>query len=288
MGKKLSVIIVTYNSSQLINNCLDSIYKYNDIGGDLEVIIVDNNSQDQENLFVNLQLNYPEDIKLIRNPKNGGYGCGNNLGVSHSTADYFIFMNPDIQILNPVFKKLISAFEQNINLGMMGVTFADKSNSFYFKPEYFSVFKALILKIHLHFALFNSQQMYLSGSFLMFEKDAFAESGGFDENIFLFYEEADISNRIQSIGKQIELAKDIEVFHLTHNRPFNIKLADIERDSLEYYLNKYQISTKKIFKTHLLIFKFKFFIANLLNNQSKKQIFKGWIDLIGERLIKFD
>ena len=51
MNKQLSIIIVTYNSEKLIFECLDSIYKYNDIGDSLEVIIVDNCSNDQEKVF---------------------------------------------------------------------------------------------------------------------------------------------------------------------------------------------------------------------------------------------
>jgi hypothetical protein len=120
----------------------------------------------------------------------------------------------------------------------------------------------------------------------MFNKKIFIEAGAFDENLFLFYEEADISNRILKTGKHLVLAKDIEVFHLKHNNTFNARLASNELDSLEYYINKYKLSPQKILKAHLLIYKIKFFVAMVLNNPSKKQLFRNWINLIKKYLVK--
>lgn len=280
MIKKISIVVLTYNSEQLIFDCLDSIYKFNDIGDSLEVIVVDNNSNDQKKVFTSIREKYPNDLQLINNPVNNGYGSGNNLGIKHSTSDYIIIMNPDVRILNPIFKNLISKFENNSRIGMLGVTFADKSNPFYFKPEYVSLLKSLFFNIYIYFKLFNRNQMYMSGSFLMFDKKAFVDAGLFDENLFLFYEEADISNRILKTGKYPALAKDIEVYHLKHNIVFNDRLAAIELDSLEYYLNKYKLCSKKTFKTQVLLYKIKYFAASLLMNSQKKQLFENWIDLL--------
>ncbi|MDO9254789.1 MAG: glycosyltransferase [Bacteroidales bacterium] len=286
MIKQLSIIILTYNSEQLIFDCLDSIYRFNDIGDTLEVIVVDNNSYDQKEVFTSIQEKYPIDLKLINNPVNNGYGGGNNLGIKHSTADYIIVMNPDVRIQNPIFKDLISKFENNKKIGMLGVTFADKSNPFYLKPEHLSLFKLIFFKIYTTFQLYNMNQMYMSGSFLMFDKNIFIQAGEFDENLFLFYEEADISNRILRLGKNVFLAKNIEVYHLTHNRVFNDKLAAIELDSLEYYLKKYNLSFEKIFNTHILIYRIKYLAASILLHPQKKQLFKNWIDLLRTHIVK--
>lgn len=286
MLKKLSVVIVTFNSEHLIFDCLDSIYQYNDIGNALEVIVVDNNSQDQQRVFTSIQEKYPKDLQLINNPENNGYGSGNNLGIKHSTAEHFIVMNPDVRILNPIFKELLLKFENNRKIGMLGVTFADKSNPFYLKPEYHTLFRSLFFKIYTFLKLYNMNQMYFSGSFLMFNKKTFIDAGTFDENLFLFYEEADISNRILNLDKQLVLAKDIEVYHLTHNRAFNIELASIEMDSLEYYLNKYQLSFEKAFNSLLLIYNIKYLVAFLLIHPSKKHLFKNWINLLRMHVIK--
>lgn len=288
MDKQLSVIIVTYNSKHLIYDCIDSVYNFNDIDDALEVIVVDNDSSDQEGLFEGIRKRYPHDIKLIKNKFNGGYGSGNNLGVQNCTAKYIVVMNPDVRIINPIFSKLISKFESDNEIGMLGVMYADKSFPFYFKPEYVSLLGAIMFKLYILLRLFNMNKMYMTGCFLMFEKKTFIEIGGFDENIFLFYEESDVANRILKTGKHLILAKDVEVYHLMHIRSFNDKLASIELDSLEYYLNKYQHPPKRIFKTILLMYKIKYFVASIFGFTTKKKIFKEWIDLLNIKAIKLN
>ena len=92
MKKELSVILVTYNSNKLIHDSLDSIYKYNDLGDQLEVIVVDNCSADQEIVFSKIGESYPE-VVLLKNTANNGYGNGNNVGVLASKAKHFVVMN---------------------------------------------------------------------------------------------------------------------------------------------------------------------------------------------------
>ena len=81
-NKKLSIIIVLYNSGKLIFECLDSLYRYNDIGSSLEIILVDNCSSDREFVFDKVRKDYPSDIILIKSLINGGYGHGNNQGAA--------------------------------------------------------------------------------------------------------------------------------------------------------------------------------------------------------------
>ena len=75
--KQLSVIIVTYHSEEDIYDCLDSLWQHCDIPQqDVEVIIVENSSE-CEPMFSKLRELYGDDIVLIRNTHNGGYGQGN-------------------------------------------------------------------------------------------------------------------------------------------------------------------------------------------------------------------
>lgn len=288
MIKLLSIIIVTYNSERLIFDCLDSIFTHNDIGDSLEIIVVDNNSTDQTLISDKIKNKYSFDVIFIANKINGGYGFGNNAGVKQCSAKHFIVMNPDVRILYPIFKTLLSTFNTNPKIGMLGVTFSDKSSPLYFKPEFLTFFRLLLVKISMYLGTYKIHQMYMSGSFLMFNKRAFLEAGSFDENFFLFYEEPDISNRILSTGNQLVFEKNILVNHLTHNRTINPKLASIELDSLEYYLKKYQIPPIKVFKSYLWNYRIKFAIATILLNTAKKTTFRGWILLIKEKISRLN
>jgi len=279
MNKQLSIIIVTYNSEKLIFECLDSIYKYNDIGDSLEVIIVDNCSNDQEKVFEKIKTEYPNDIILIKSPINGGYGHGNNQGVKIASASRFIVMNPDVRLVVPVFSKILAKFDTNKRIGLMGVTFTDGSNHLYFKPEHTSFMKLVLNRFLIKFGLYKSNEMFFSGSFLVFDKLTFESAGYFDENIFLFHEEPDISNRILSVGSKVVLANDISVLHLAHGREINTFLLKVGCESRHYYFDKYNGNIDRYYSNYLLIYRFKYLLAVLLRNEIKKHEFLAWIKM---------
>jgi GT2 family glycosyltransferase len=277
MNKKISIVIVTYNSKNLIFECLDSIYRYNDIGDSLEIIIVDNCSKDQDSVFEKIKTDYHNDIILIKSPSNNGYGHGNNQGVKMVSSNHFIVMNPDIRLVEPIFKRILEKFEKNEKIGMMGVTFSDGSNHLYFKPEHTNFIKLVLSRFLIRFGLYNSNEMFFSGSFLIFNKSIFENAGCFDENIFLFHEEADISNRILLAGNEVVLATDISVIHLAHGREVNLFLLKVGSESRHYYFKKYNGNIDKFYSNYLLIYRLKYIVALLLNNKIKKDEFVAWI-----------
>ena len=82
---KLSVIIVAYNSTKVLLDCLKSIQCYNDIGQDLEVIIVDNYKDSDLNQSMFKDYNYV--VTYVKSNDNRGFGAGNNIGALKSTSD---------------------------------------------------------------------------------------------------------------------------------------------------------------------------------------------------------
>ena len=144
---KLSLIIVTYNSSNHIYDCLDSVFTYNDIGKDLEVIIVDNNSQEQLMMFDGVRAKYGDKVVLINSGKNGGYGYGNNFGIKMSSSPIVIVMNPDVRLVEPLFQQILDIFESQ-TLGMIGVSFVDGSSPFYYKPGHVTLFKEVFIYLN--------------------------------------------------------------------------------------------------------------------------------------------
>ena len=85
--KKISIIIVNFNNYRDLTNCLESIYKFNDIDERLEVIVVDNST---EKCFdINFYTEY-SNIKMIRS-QNLGFGYSNNIGALNSKSEYLMF-----------------------------------------------------------------------------------------------------------------------------------------------------------------------------------------------------
>ena len=270
---KISIILVTYNSSKHIYDCIDSIYKYNDIGDDLEVIVVDNNSEEQQTMFHRLRQLYGEKILLADSGRNGGYGFGNNVGFRMSTSPVVIVMNPDVRIVSPIFKDVLKAFEEP-SVGMIGVDYVDGSCPYYFKRDYSTLMNSLLFKYYVKRRKYDSRRMYMTGSFLAFRKLAFEKAGKFDENLFLYSEEADITNRILASGYQAVWCPSIKVFHFAHGRAFNQYLDTVRLESGLYYEKKYNVDSERVYKVVKTTLQIKILLSCLLFNNEKKEYFK--------------
>lgn len=272
--KKVSIIIVTYNSLKLINDCLRSIFDYNDIGDLLHVNIVDNASLDQKELFRFIKEHFGNrSINIYDAGENGGYGKGNNYGIRNTDADIVIVMNPDVRFVAPVFKEILNEFEDS-NLGMAGVNFIDGSLPYYFKPEYASFVRNFFIRSYVRRCKYDAKRMYMSGSLLIFDRQAFIDAGMYDENIFMYYEEPDITNRIQNMGREVKWLKNIMVRHLAHGRKYNQNLIDIGYNSYEYYCNKYNIDAKKGYKTTMKMLQLKILASRVVGDKDHLDLFR--------------
>jgi len=282
--KQISLIIVTYESLSLIQECLDSVFKFNDIHEGLEVIVVDNASSDQAKLFSLIQNRYGDKVQCIASHSNLGYGAGNNLGVRNATASGIVIMNPDVRLVEPIFVRLLSFFGENPETGMASVSFADDSCPFFVKPENYTIWNLLNFKSAVSSKQFDARKMYLPGSFVMFDRKIFEEAGYFDEQIFLYFEEADIATRIGQIGKKVRRIDDLHVFHLTHNRKLNERLIKIEIDSLAYYAAKFGFGINKVLRNYLNVFRMKYMTAKLVRNREREVFFATWIKHLRAKL----
>ena len=110
---RLSVIIVTYNCFDLLKKCLESVCRFNDIGDELEVIVVDNGEDGSfEKIAAEPGL---ERVRAFKH-ENTGYGAGNNAGANMSSGDVLLFLNPDTEIIEPVFRFALEKFDDDGNV----------------------------------------------------------------------------------------------------------------------------------------------------------------------------
>lgn len=223
--KRLSLIILTYNSEKDIYDCLRSVYQYNDIGDELEIIVVDNNSACFEAMRQKLQTQYPEVI-VIKNEKNGGYGQGNNIGIKASSAPIIAIMNPDIRLIMPVFAKMLCSLkDRNVIMcgGKQHSSIEKPASSFYYDHDAPAVLQSIGFKILSKLDKYDYRRMWLQGAFFLVKKDLFMQIGLFDERIFMYAEEFYIHKRFRNAfphKKMIYLSK-LKYIHLIENRPFS-------------------------------------------------------------------
>lgn len=282
--KKLSIVIVTYNSIKDIIGCLNSISKYNDINDELEIIVVDNDSNDIEDLDKLLSKNYP-DVILIKNKNNGGYGQGNNIGIYKSSSPLILIMNPDVRLCMPIFKTAIEIFKNTdvVLLGMQQYE-NEKKKSASFLPKEPSIKLLLLYKIYTLFNYYNPNYFFISGACFFLRKSTFIEIGAFDENIFLYGEETDINTRLLNKYKTgIVFNHRIKYIHPTHSRPLSIEplkrgyLSQMKRCE-KYGLDQIKMTKKYIKYQKLMYCRF------ALTNNSYAMICKDFIDYLKKEL----
>ena len=229
--KKLSIIIVTYNSEKDIYECLDTIYSHCDIPiKELEVIIVDNNSTNCDTMFNKLKTLWGEDIILIKNSSNGGYGQGNNVGIRQCSAPVVLIMNPDVRLVCPIFRKAINLFSKNKNMCILGMkqwlTLNEpSSNSFTCTSRMNGYLSTILSALCTRLDIYLAKYMYFSGSCFFINKAMFETVGLFDESVFLYGEEDDIHYRLMHRFKDCKMIynKNLRYLHLTKERQPDIK-----------------------------------------------------------------
>lgn len=203
-----SIIIVTYDHIGYIEKCLNSISKYS-----ANVIIVDNHSADGTADFI--EKNYPE-ITLIKNPENMGFGAAVNFGVKQSKKEYVVIMNPDVTTEGSFVEELIRPIEENGNVLTTPKTMlydGSKINT----CGNISHFTGLAFTLGLGSEKdeFNDY-MYisgLSGVCFAIRRDMFLEIGGFDESLFLYMEDTELSWNINSRGLKILYVPTSIIYH---------------------------------------------------------------------------
>ena len=109
--------------------------------------------------------------------------------------------------------------------------------------------------------------MFISGANLFIRSEIFEEAGKFDENIFMYYEESDLTRRIKKCSKQeIKFDKNLKMIHLERKgSPVSPQMVNYEINSSIYYAKKHHLDYKKKLKFELRYLKIKIFIYQLLN-----------------------
>ena len=290
MMKKITVVIVTYNSERHIYGCLESLFQYNDIGDDLEVIVVDNCSKDYEGMTRNITAHYGDRVQFLQNSKNGGYGQGNNVGIKASTAPIIMIMNPDVRLCEPLFRTVYSEFDYNKRMAIYGLTQRHENGSLGRSTSWTSRLYPYIAEplryICGMFNLYWQRYMYVSGACFFIRKTAFEEIGLFDENIFMYNEEDDIHSRLIKSGKwKIKYDRGRSYLHLhpvvTNYCEENYGWLEKNLDSLIYINIRDGISREKtidwsIKRTNISIWSER--IKGLFGKANKERIdyYKEW------------
>lgn len=237
---ELTIVIVNWNTKELLRNCLISIYDSPvDIG--IEIIVVDNCSNDGSPDMVEAQ--FPK-IILIRNSENRGFAAANNQAFKIANGQHILLLNSDTIVHGRVLENSVRFLETHSKVGAMGCRVLNTDGTVQLTcSEYPSLTNQLIMASGLWklstpkwFGKYlmtdwkrDSERNVevISGCYLLIRKKILTEVGMLDENFFFFGEETDWCLRIRGAGWRLMFAP---VGEITHYGGASVKKLSHKRD----------------------------------------------------------
>lgn len=255
---KLSVIIVNYNVTQLLRNCLVSLRKYLP-ETDYETIVVDNASTDSS--WKGLIPEFPE-VRFIFSETNGGFAKGNNKAVSTAKGEYLLLLNPDTELEGFYMKEILGFADAHTDFGCLGVRMHDAEGRFLPEskrsvPDMFNSFE----KLFTNFKKNNSKSYYrydideravaevdiITGAFLLVKKEVYQAAGGLDESYFMYGEDIDLCYTLLRKGFKNFYYGKASILH--HKGESTVKdKVYLERfyGAMHVFINKYYKNSKPV------------------------------------------
>ena len=218
----VSIIIPNYNGGDLLYNCINSIYENISIK-DFEIIVVDNGSTD--NSINRVKSNF-QNVEIISSNSNLGYSGGCNLGATHASGKYLLFLNNDTEHSNEWIEKLVYFLDSNSKIAAVQPKILNIHNKKLF--DYAGGAGGFIDKFCFPFVqgrIFHtleedhnqynnpSRIFWASGAAFMIRSNIFKTLEGFDKVYFAYMEEIDLCWRAQAMGYKIYSVPDSFVYH---------------------------------------------------------------------------
>ena len=201
-----SIIIVNFNSGELLKNCLDSIFHH--IHGSYQVIVYDNASSDDS--FLHVQNIYPDSLSLtlINGDQNLGFSKANNKAVEQSCGRFLHFLNPDV-IVNSELNKDYQRISRTSNQGIWVTSLVDQEGRLLKNKHLIPRLKNFINRL----ANRNDLAYWNTGASVLMNRSIFDQLGGWSEDTFMYAEDIDYCWRVYQAGFNIIWAPQIQVMH---------------------------------------------------------------------------
>lgn len=232
--KELSIVIVNYNKYELTQRCIESVIstvldiKY-------EIIVVDNCSSNESYKQLKQMNEKYEEVNIIANSQNRGFGYGNNTGVDLCKYNNILLLNPDVVVLENAISKMLDRILGDESIGIIGSKLLNEDLTLQYSCRRFlplhkfilarTPFKRFIKKSIVE--TINSKYLmkdydhkeekevdWLMGSCLMLRKKDFLDVGGFSKEYFMYFEDVDLCYKLRKAGKRVLYYPEANMIHL--------------------------------------------------------------------------
>lgn len=253
----LVISIVTYNNEKIIRGTIESIIK-NTSGITYRIVVFDNDSKDRTVDIIKVLQNEYGNIDVIASEYNYGFGIGHNKAIRMHNSKYNLIYNPDVYLKNNILSELFEYMEKNTEVGMVtpivkypngDVQYLCKRNPTVFDlfarrflPQFIKkILKRRLEQYEMRETGYNKEFVipYATGCFMFFRKDVLTAIEGFDPNIFLYFEDADITRRANMVSKCVFYPYNY-IEHLWGKGSYTSTKLMLETiKSAVYYFNKW-------------------------------------------------
>jgi N-acetylglucosaminyl-diphospho-decaprenol L-rhamnosyltransferase len=227
----ISVIIVSYNTAELIGPCITSVLASK--GVSIEVLVVDNASRDASVSVVRER--FPA-ARLIENSSNRGFAVANNQALRMVTGRYVVFLNPDTEVAEDTFQTMLAFMEAHPLVGLAGPgllnpdgTRQDSVSKRYPGRRWGAA----------DLGTLPGEIACVMGACQIAPLELLSSLGGFDEDFFLYGEDQDLCLRVRKRGFEIGYIDDAVVIHHggqseVHTLPANIARKKMHAEYIFY------------------------------------------------------
>ena len=263
----MSIIIVTFNSSRYIKDCLNSIEQFCD-SISYEILISDNHSADDT---INIAKEFKR-VKILQNKENLGFAKANNLAVHRAMGEYILLLNHDTILLDNL-HPLLDLVHHHVNVGAIGIKMLDGNKNYTLSvgrfPKPWQLIRLSSFREKREEFLsgdFKNPEVprgvdWLTGAFLLTKREDYQKVGGLDEAYFMYVEDVDYCKKLSLLNKEILFLPSLSFVHFVG---FDQTRENLLLKGFEIYAKKFFNSTAfKLAKTCLNI------------NYAVKKRFKG-------------
>lgn len=230
----LTIIIVNWNTKDLLKNCLYSL-KQNTDSQKVNIVVVDNSSQDGSRDMVKTL--FPE-VHLINSSTNIGFGRANNLAIAYANAPLILFLNPDTLVTDNAIQIMIDFMKNHPSVGALscklkygpgqtetvGMDGEAQTLGLQWFPSPLTEFVSLLFLSDKTIKIFKKYLPYkdpnqsgyvvkLAGGCFMVRMDVLKQVGCFDARFFMYSEDVDLSRRIINAGWKMYYLSEAEIIH---------------------------------------------------------------------------
>lgn len=228
----LTVIIVNWNTKDLLISCIKSIFGQGEL--EVEVIVVDNGSTDGSVEAVSAM--FGERVFIIKNTENAGFAKANNRGIKKANGRFVLLLNSDTVVKKGTLSGMVSWMDRNPSFGVSTCQLLNSDGSIQETGGYFPTIGRvfgwmfflddlpikLFKPIHPHAPGFYTKDAFytsehemdwVTGAFFLIRREVFENVGYLDENFFMYAEEMEYCFRIKKAGFKIGYVPSVSIIH---------------------------------------------------------------------------